>query len=41
MKIWKLAFAFAVVPSIVFFFRVSLQSPRPQLDPDIEAVMDV
>ena len=31
----------AMVLSILLFFGVSLLSPRPQLDPDIEAVMDV
>jgi len=31
----------AMLLSIVLFFGVSLLSPRPQLDPDIEAVMDV
>jgi hypothetical protein len=31
----------AMVLSIVPFFGVSLLSPRPQLAPDIEAVMDV
>jgi len=41
MKTWKLAFAFAMLLSIVLFFDVSLVSERPQLDPDIEAVMNV
>jgi hypothetical protein len=41
MKAWKLVFAFAMLLSIAFFFGVSLLSERPQLDPDIEAVMDV
>jgi hypothetical protein len=31
----------AMVLSIVLFFGISLLSKRPQLDPDIEAVMDV
>ena len=31
----------AMVLSIVLFFGVSLLSPQPRLDPDIEAVMDV
>jgi SSS family transporter len=31
----------AMVLSITLFFGISLLSPRPKLDPDIEAVMDV
>jgi hypothetical protein len=41
MKAWKLVFAFAMLLSIAFFFGVSLLSERPQLDPDIEAVINV
>jgi len=41
MKTWKLAFAFAMLLSIVFFLGVSLASERPQLDLDIEAVINV
>ena len=31
----------SLVVSIVLFFGISLISPGPRLDPDIEAVMDV
>ena len=41
MKIWKLAFAFAMLLSIALFFGISLLWERPQLDPDIEAVVNV
>ena len=33
--------ALSLLTSITLFFVVSLCSPRPKLDPDIEAVMDL
>jgi hypothetical protein len=41
MKNWKCFFSFAMLLSIALLFGVSSLSERPQLNPDIKAVMDV
>ncbi|MFP6615432.1 MAG: hypothetical protein VCB26_03395, partial [Candidatus Hydrogenedentota bacterium] len=33
--------AIAIIVSMTLFFAISLASPKPDIDPDIEAVMDL